>query len=133
MTGGSIHDNVVGKKSSGTKGCGGGVLIAGTDSSFKMSGGSIANNSGRYGAGVYVEGGSAQDASFTMTGGSISENIMNSSSGSYGGGLYAQNAVVTIENPDGAASAPTFSGNTTSTFPGDMSSPFTGDGGDLLL
>lgn len=131
MTGGSIHDNVVGKKSSGTKGCGGGVLIAGTDSNFKMSGGSIANNSGRYGAGVYVEGGSAQDASFTMTGGSISENIMNSSSGSYGGGLYAQNAVVTIENPDGAASAPTFSGNTTSTFPGDMSSPFTGDGGAI--
>lgn len=131
MEGGSIHDNTVGKKSSGTKGCGSGVLIAGSDSSFEMSGGSITGNSGRYGAGVYIEGDGAQNATFTMTGGSISENVMNSSGSSYGGGLYSQDAIVTIKSPNGATRAPTFSGNTTSTFPGGMDSPFTGDGGAI--
>lgn len=131
MEGGSIHDNTVGKKSSGTRGCGGGVLIAGSDSSFEMSGGSITGNSGRYGAGVYIEGDGAQNATFTMTGGSISENVMNSSGGSYGGGLYSQDAIVTIKSPNGTTRAPTFSGNTTSTFPGGMDSPFTGDGGAI--
>lgn len=131
MEGGSIHDNTVGKKSSGTRGCGGGVLIAGSDSSFEMSGGSITGNSGRYGAGVYIEGDGAQNATFTMTGGSISENVMNSSGGSYGGGLYSQDAIVTIKSPNGTTNAPTFSGNTTSTFPGGMDSPFTGDGGAI--
>ena len=81
MTGGEISGN---GKDSSLKG--GGVFIK-NGGSFRMQGGSIADNRASNGGGVYLNGGT-----FTITGGSINGNKANND----GGGVYMNSGTFTI-------------------------------------
>ncbi|MDR1219194.1 MAG: cadherin-like beta sandwich domain-containing protein, partial [Treponema sp.] len=69
---------------------GGGVYVSGAAASFTMNGGTISENIGKFnGGGVYVSGGA-----FTMNGGTISGNSTNSNN--FGGGVYVTSGSFTM-------------------------------------
>ncbi|WP_290771333.1 immunoglobulin-like domain-containing protein [Anaerofustis sp.] len=98
MNDGSIHDNGIIDNPKNNVHYGSGVFVCGGNSSFNMKGGTIKNNNGMVGAGVYVYGSKNTKAYLDMTGGKIDyNNITNLGKyGCNGGGIYAKYADVKI-------------------------------------
>ena len=107
-------------------------LLYDANSSFKMTGGTINDNNGMVGVGVYVYGSSNGKVSFEMTGGKIENNIM-TNWGKYacdGGGIYAKYADINIETASGNTNI-SISGNGTNDFGSDYYSPQS-SGGEFM-
>lgn len=130
MNNGSIHHNGVIDNPKSNVHYGSGVFVYDANSSFKMTGGTINDNNGMVGVGVYVYGSSNGKASFEMTGGKIENNIM-TNWGKYacdGGGIYAKYADINIETASGNTNI-SISGNGTNDFGSDYYSPQSSGGG----
>ena len=124
MNNGSIHHNGVIDNPKSNVHYGSGVFVYDANSSFKMTGGTINDNNGMVGVGVYVYGSSNGKVSFEMTGGKIENNIM-TNWGKYacdGGGIYAKYADINIETASGNTNI-SISGNGTNDFGSDYYSP----------